>query len=611
MAFKKKSKRKLPQSVAPTPKPATPMSVKAMVIENPDGNLYFERLKYKGCPAYVFQGAVGCKPELPNNEMLVDMQRDDSIRELYDIFNEYPANSTTRTRFRDLCAYVSALDGAQPPRQLDFSSANVRWYGQELERLVKLSKDQGGIAEGTAANKRLSLATILRSKGQHSLANQLPSFNGKNGRVPHKTLSDDDFVIAGKFLFRGYKGYIQHIQAGTTPDICPLFERERLVQLGLSRKQIGNASSGAKLRVSPRLGDWRNTAVSVAMMLTSMFTGINPTPMYKLRRRDVQFKKGAGDHYSLESVKDRAGAGGQKQENALGFTRLSKEFLERWLDATEQCEGWPSDPDDVVFPRFSGNGGVTLWGINARSPQELINPILVRHHLPKVTASIFRKTRSSQLMRVLNDVRAVADANNNEVATTSREYLHGVQDQHDLANAGAFEVQAKMAKGMDKKQALDEAVWKCKDPLTDLEYLKYKNKRPNKTKTGLGCDGPLADKVARQKREFRDVNPDLDVCIDFLGCFDCSQHALIAETDDIWMMLSFRDTLREVLERPAYNSVPSLRFSETESKVEVILGKLRAKAPEAYREAEKLNSEASHPLYDDCDAIDDLLRIYG
>ncbi|SHI28777.1 hypothetical protein [Ferrimonas marina] len=605
MAFKKKSSRKLPASQVQATLPPTPISIESMVIGTPRGKAYFKRLKYRGCPTVSTGGGKVAAGLFKHPEQLVDMQRDRQIRELYTLFSEWPTNETTHSTFTNLCEYVRALDAAERP--VDFSEGNVLWYGKELQRLVKLSKAQGGISHGTATRRKAGLVAILKSRGQSQLAAQLPPFNANKSRTPHPTLDDDGFTRAGLFLTRGYNGYLAHSLAGTVPEVCPLHNEARLTMLGCTPKEIGIIRANAKKRVLPVNGDWRNHLVALGMLMTFMFTGINPTPLFNLRRRDVGFKKAAGDHYDLVSLKDRAG--GQKQNNELGFTKFSKEFIEGWLKATR---AWADDdPNALVFPRFSESGAQVSWGQPSPPPQLCINKVLQVHGLPKVTASVFRKTRSSQLMRVLDDTHAVADANNNSAETTNRDYLYGVQAQHDLANAGAFEAQHKMAMGTDKKQALDEATWQCKDPLTELEYLKFKKQRPNKTKSGLGCEEPLADKIAKQRTKYRHINPKLDICIDFLDCFECPSHGLVAETDDIWMMLSFRDSLHEALARPAYNSVPSERFTDIVRKTGIILDKLRAKAPDNYREAEEMNREAPHPLYDDSDAIDDIRRMYA
>lgn len=599
MVFKKDSARKLPQSNMTKQNLPTPISIEAMVIDTPAGKCYFKRLKYKGCPT-TSKGSSYEHPGSLSQSWHVDMHRDDEIRNLYNIFIERPINSSTKNYFDNICRYIRSLDAAD--RDFNFFQENVMWYGQEIERLMKLGKMQGGITGGVAANRRAALSMVLKAQGQYSLARMLPSIIIRD-TMPHPTLDDDNFTEIGKLLHRGYRDYIEILQADSAPTLCPLFDQERLIKLNKSASEITHQKGIAKRRAKPSNGNWRNSLVRIAMLLTYMFTGINPTPLYLLRRRDIKFKKGIGNHYELESIKHRAF--GQKQTNELGFTRYSKEFFESWLLATN-C--WSNDPDTPVFPRFTADGKIETW--SKMSPQGIINNILITYGLPKVTASIFRKTRSQMLMRVLNDHHAVADANNNSPETTSKYYLHGIQAHHELANAGASKALFKLAKGENKEQVIEEFEKNCKDPLTSLEFLKEKNKLPQITRTGLCCWQPSTDKIAKEKIKYRHTNKELDTCIDFIGCFDCPSHALVADKDNIWLMLSFYDTVRQVLSRPAYNSTPSENFYHLEIKTKIILDKLRSKAPKAYHEAEEMNKIKSHPLYDDSNSIDDLLRIY-
>lgn len=600
MAFKKKSSRKLPQIDITNHNSPTPISIDAMIIDTPAGKCYFKRMKYKGCPATSKGTRLEPPGTLPPEPFYVDMDRDDEIRALYRVFSERPINASTKNYFDNICSYIRSLDEAS--RKFNFSKENVKWYSQELERLMKLGKIQGGITDGVAANRRSALSMVLKALGYHSLTRMLPPILIRD-TVPHPTLDDDNFKEIGKLLHRGYRGYIEILQAGSTPTICQLFDKERFIKLKKTDSEIVHEMGIAKRRASPSNGDWRNSLVRIAMLLTYMFTGINPTPLYSLRRCDVKFKKGIGNHYELESIKYRSA--GQKQTNELGFTRYSKDFFDSWMLATEN---WSNDPTAPIFPRFTADGKIETWA--KLSPQGIINNILIKYGLPKVTASTFRKTRSQMLMRVLNNPRTVADANNNSIETTNKHYLHGIQAHHELANAGASKALFKLAKGDSKAQVISDFEKNCKDPLTSLEFLKEKNKLPQITRTGLCCWQPSIEKIAKEKIKYRNTNIELDTCIDFIGCFDCPSHALVADTDNIWMMLSFYDSVRQVLARPAYNSTPSENFYNLEIKTKIILDKLRSKAPKAYHEAEERNRVESHPLYDDSNAIDDLLRIY-
>jgi len=599
MAFKKISNRKLPKSNIIDSQPPMPISIEMMVIGTTKGNCNFIRLKYKGCPNTHSYGPKRIRMFKPS-QLLIDMQRDEEIRKVYLIFSEWPKNSTLYSNFNYLTYYVRILDAAGI--NFNFSEETILWFAKELNRLMKLDKSQGGLSTTTAERIKSSISNILKSSGKSYLARLLPTIS-KNNSSPETSLDDDSFTAVGKFLHRGYCGYMATIMEGVPPVICPLFDKQRLIELNLSSKEIEHESKLAKRRVKLSNGDWRNSLVRIAILLTYMFTGINPTPLFLLKRRDVTFKKSAGDHYTLNTIKNRAA--GQKQTNELGFTNYSKSFFESWLLSTEH---WSDDPDRPVFPYFTSRGDVTTW-YKALAPQQSINKILVAHGLPRVHSRIFRQTRSQMLMRTLNDIYEVADANNNSIATTIKHYINGVQAHHELANASASIALFRLSKGEDKSVIIADFEANGKDPLTHLEHLKYKQ-QPVVTQTGLCCLQPLEDKISKERVKYRNINPDLDICIDFLECFNCPSHAVVAEVENIWMMLSFYDSLRQAMSRPAYNSLPSEKFHRIEHKTKIILDKLRDAAPDYYHQAIDLNRSMPHPLYDDSDSIDDILRFY-
>ncbi|MGL5668713.1 MAG: hypothetical protein ACRDD9_21630 [Shewanella sp.] len=247
MAFKKKSVRKLPKNATPITNPIHQLSIEAMVISTAGGGkCYFKRLKYKGCPP-VLGGQDQLKSgQFCHSEKLIDMQRDAMIHELYELIREWPANRTTKSYFDCLCKYAATLDTMGRP--LNFSADNVLWYGEELQRLVKLNKEQGGIKSATAAYRKQAIIAILKAQGKHLLIKQLPKFTQES--IPYPTLDDDSFTRVGKFLNRGYLGYMAHLQAGTSPTICPMHDHNRLLELKLDKRQLGNTVNAAKKKGS-------------------------------------------------------------------------------------------------------------------------------------------------------------------------------------------------------------------------------------------------------------------------------------------------------------------------------------------------------------------------
>ncbi|NMU18478.1 hypothetical protein HKA97_00590, partial [Vibrio parahaemolyticus] len=99
-------------------------------------------------------------------------------------------------------------------------------------------------------------------------------------------------------------------------------------------------------------------------------------------------------------------------------------------------------------------------------------------------------------------------------------------------------------------------------------------------------------------------------CTDFLGCFECEYHRLVSEVEDIWLMMSFNDTLQQMKDYPAINSLPTDKFHKLCNTIESILTRFKAVSPDNYAQAQEKHSESPHPLYSDGYSLMDLLEAF-
>lgn len=596
MAFQKSKRRSLPLAANSSASNAAviPISIEAMVLEFKGQKAYFKRLKYKGCPA------ANRKGDLPSN--VIDMNRDEFVSSVYDLFKEFPRNSLSGgTYFQGLINYVKTLDEHQ--KKVNFSENSVLWYYEHKRSLMI----KGVIRKGTLSAARTFLSVVLKSMGDVSLARKLPTIKyNQESKVSHTTLSDSELTSVGKKLMSAYMGYSRFALNDAEPTICPLFDEADLRRKGFDEKQIAALEKTARNRVRQE-GMWRNQMTRLAFMIISLWCGANTSPLAGLKRRDAVFRKGDGDTYEFNSVKARALYARQKL--GFGFGKRTKLFIENWLIVSEKLA--PGD-DAPLFPFFDLNGKLNPRSGCFRRPHHKINTALQPQGYPPITTSIFRKTRSSILMRAFNDVFVVADANRTSTETAFQSYLFGVSEAHEMQLAGAFVAQQSMVQGVGKNEAIQKAADTFKDPLTEFEWSRKNHRLPNKTPTGVRCQEPFGKRAKRSLIPLRDLSSSASgACVDFLGCFDCEHHALIAEKDDIWLMMSFKDSVIEVIARPSHNSAPARRWGDTLFKVDAILAKYNEKAPDEYRAAFELNKQKPHPLYDEGGAIDDLLEIYN
>jgi hypothetical protein len=600
MSFQKNKKRKVVKlgRLELQKNTVVPISLDAAIIEFGKLNkkAYFKRLNFKYCPQCK-RGSGEQVGRLPDDA--INMGREDFAFEMYNLFKEFPSSSTTgHTYFVQLTQYVETLD--RHNRSINLNSDNILWYC-DLKESQYLN---GEFKKGTIVAVYSALRAILRASGDVDLVRKIPTIDKQaSGKKPHTALSDFELSRVGKKLMLAYKSYSSSVLQGNKPTQCFIINKDDIDKL---TKSDGEKAFMAAKRTVNKNPSWLNQSTRIAFMITSMWTGANLGALATLKRSDVTFKKCDGDTYEFNSVKARALY--QEQKLGFGFTKLTKEFIESWLIVSEKLS--PND-DSPLFPFVDRSCRVNTKSLIYSNPQKQINNLLLLIGYPKITTSIFRKTRSSILMRAFEDVFVVAEGNNHSIKTASKSYLNGNPESHEMKIASAFHAQKLISEGSPKEQSVNDAIFKFKDPFTMDEWKKKGQATPNKTPTGIRCTDPFGEKAKKSLRSLRTLEiSDSDTCIDFLGCFECEHHALIAEKDDIWLMLSFKDTILEALSRPSFNSVPTDSLSKTLNTVNSILDKYKNKAAGEYSLAKELNKDMPHPLYDDESSLTDLLDLY-
>jgi hypothetical protein len=559
----------------------------------------FNRLMFKGCP-----NSKICKI---TKAVLIDkswvlLSRDDFVREMYEIFQEYSKQSETGYgRFCFLCKYVGYWDIKN--HQVTFDEEEVLAFFKFRESLVT----QGKINKNSLVKERQHLTSILKEQGKAVIAAQIPKIeNRRQASNPTKAIADKPYVMLGKRLMQAYQVYVKCLFEGKPPIKCPFFDPELALENGMTQENITKSRG---LNYVENKIYWTNTLTKLALLIAAKWTGANLTPLASLTKGDTrEIKKSAGDTYKFDSVKARALY--ERQELGIGFTKRSKEFIESWLIVSDKIVSGENTP---LFPLLDINGRIKVKKSTYNNPHKIFNPKLKAMGLPEITCRKLRSTRSSIVQRAFEDIFVTAAANRNTPETTHAHYLEGVDESHEIELARAFEVQKALAEGKNKKTAIEEFKQKIKDPFTSEEWLeKRKNATGNKTLNGARCTEPKGDVAKKSLRAIKSLNlGDDGECISFLACFDCSKHALVAEVDDIWLMFSFKDALLETISRPSINSIPNQEFKNALDKTNYILSRMKAIAPEKYNVALNNNKEAPHPLYQDDTDLSDLLEIYA
>jgi hypothetical protein len=571
---------------------------------------HFKKLKYKGCP-----NISGVTLEFDTDQELICMGRESFVREMYQLM-KLKVNQSTSQRFYNLVDYLRWMDRNEllPINGDYFHSKLMTRYMDYWSR--KTSK---GASKNLWNTHKAFLSWVLRKKGRNNEAIKLKKIRGSTLDInPQKALDlESELKPITKLLFKAYRVFKQHFLDGTKPDEHPLFDEvlfnTEAIQQGWSKVKKSSYKTAFKTTVIKSTDN--NSFIQTSMMICFMFTGMNLTPLSRVKIKELIFKEVQGGKYIIEAQKDRANY--LEIDNSLGFSKHAKEFIESWKIIVFEMVN--RDDNAPLFPYFTQNGNITTFEIANTSPQAKINKLLGYIGLPTITAGRFRKTKLDTLLRVTESIYLVAIAANNSIQVISKSYSNGLESDHENSLAASLNAKFEISQGGDLKNSVSEAKFKFSDVLDDYEYknLRFGKDRSHesRTPTGVRCTDNTQGSAqiinrALQRLEITPTDDEI-ICTDFLDCFECENHALVADTQDIWLMLSFKDTLQQLQQTPAINSMPNEKYSKVFNTIESILYRFYEKSIKNYKKAEELHKESVHPLYSTVYSLNDLLEIFS
>jgi len=356
---------------------------------------------------------------------------------------------------------------------------------------------------------------------------------------------------------------------------------------------------------------WLVKLVVSAYLLTEMFTGDNSTPLLSLRRKDIDLKDIQLDKinnlYRLKTVKGRSNHSPKSYE--LGFTKRGKDFLFSYIAISEKLD--PS-PDAYLFPFVAHgqpNGRIKDSHVNSFCNWFEKRSTSTQTPIPRR----FRKTKGDTLMSLTNCYSTVAEGLNNNEDTVERSYSDGSPNTNDLLLASGSEAIIMNAQGHSIDEARNKLVKKYGKIMTTYE-AEASGIRLSETDIGTKCKEPFGEKAKKLKTELVKNNlandDDIVACFKFLDCFGCPYQAIVADVEDIWCLLSFRDSILEAISNPSINHSLSSKAQEVLVDVQDALQDIKRSYPEIYTEAEKKNNDNPHPIWNDELALQDLYSIW-
>lgn len=583
-----------------------------VLVVNRNSKASFIRLAYKGCPPRP-------KYTKDNKEMhLINMNRDVFIRQMYRIFK--PKFGTTwKTYFDKLCTYIGWLDdnGYESKDGDYFHNDLIKLYMQQWAEWIK----QGRYKKGYWRGFRSMISAILKTLNRNGDAARLTKINGvREDTNSHKAIHvKSELKPTVKALFRGFWGLAKHVENGSDPKINPIWDKHlfyaEVENRGLTPHQRGAGIRAFKSSVNTENGNWKNQLARVAAMICFMFTGMNTTPLLKMKRKDVKFKQIQGGKFVFEAIKGRSNS--REIDNAIGFSKHARGFIERWLFLSAKITG--TSDNAPLFPFITNENEITDFIETGTALQDNINSLLTYLGLTSITPSILRKTKLDTLMKVTEDIYLVSIAGNNSVNTIKVSYSAGLEQDHQRNLAATMDATFDIGKGREVEDAVNDAKYNYHDVLSEYDYkqLRKKEKKIKEAKTPLGvrCQNnkqgaaKIIDKALKRSGITMPSNEVL--CTDFLECFECENHKLVAAIDDIWLMLSFKDTLKEMLNFPSVNSMPESRYKKLCLTIDSILARFKEVSEKNYLQAQEQKKISSHPLYSTPYSLNDLLETFS
>ncbi|EOG9063293.1 hypothetical protein ACLK5F_004092 [Vibrio fluvialis] len=571
---------------------------------------HFDQLVYKGVPNYSQRGE-----KVKGVDYIPVVGRERLARDVY-LLLKTDFNRTKQEYFYQLKRYVRWLDNTQRESiegdyfHPDLYNAYMDYHQERCNRGQKL-------AMWSSAKRALSF--FLKSQNRGLEAKRLKSIKGlKKESESHKGIDvSGELKPLVRCFIAAFGQFRKHFLEATRPDIHPLWDEQRFNQVAekesWSLKKRGWQKASFK-RVIKTETAVRNHFSRLASILAFCFTGQNTTPLLKLRFSDVRFTEESHGKVYFDMTKARANHLGF--DTSMGFHKKTQEFFHQWLEISKEFQ--KVSDTDWVFPYFMQSGEIKgCFEVGEISPQESINKLTQKIGLAHITPSILRQTKIDTLMKVTEDIYLVSMSANNEVTTIKANYSNGNESDHQRGIAAKTEALYDVVKNdTDPYEAANKAKFNHADVLSDYDYKRLrKEERENDRQTALGtrCKDATkgaANTIKKNLEKMGIKQPEEKICTDFLGCFECEHLRLVSEVEDIWLMLSFNDTLEEMKNYPAINSLPTDKFHKLCNTIESILTEFKAVSPDNYAKAQEKHSEGPHPLYSDGYSLLDLLEVF-
>ncbi|EGR0412165.1 hypothetical protein GWZ53_12995 [Vibrio cholerae] len=589
-----------------------PLNLSELKLKRDGVTSHIDQLVYKDVPNYSQKGG-----KINGVDYIPVVGRERFARDVY-LLLKTDFNRTKKSHFDNLKLYIRWLDNTQrEPIEGDYFHPDL--YNAYMDYHQEKC-NRGDQSLGTWSCAKRTLSFFLTSQNRSNEVKGLKIIKGQK----KETKSHKGIDVSGEFkplvrcFIAAFGQFRKHFLEGTRPEIHPFWDEQKFNQVavkeGWTVRKRTTQKYGFKRSMSSE-NTTRNHFSQLASVLAFCFTGQNTTPLLNLRFSDVRFTEESYGKVYFDMTKARAKHLGF--DTSMGFHKKTQEFFHQWLEISKALQ--KELGTDWVFPYFMESGEVKgCVEAGQLKPQERINKLTKKLGLAHITPSILRQTKIDTLMKVTEDIYLVSMSANNDVKTIKASYAHGNESDHKRGLAASNEALYDVVKnGTAPNEAASQAKYSYADVLSHYDYQRLrKEERENDAQTPLGvrCKDATrgaANTVRKNLEKMGIKQPEEKRCTDFLGCFECEFHRLVSEVEDIWLMMSFNDTLQQMKDYPAINSLPTDKFHKLCNTIESILTQFKAVSPDNYTQAQEKHSESPHPLYSDGYSLMDLLEAFS
>jgi len=343
-----------------------------------------------------------------------------------------------------------------------------------------------------------------------------------------------------------------------------------------------------------------NKMMSAATFLLAYYTFSNSTQLYNLNRPNRTSYSLKDTWYSMPAFKRRSFKviHIEMGKHSIDIPKYSMDFFDKLLEVSKCIDG---SENALLLSICVEN---KFRPLNGRTLTDFINTFLKKHFpmfdnrgrelRPQI--SRFRET-GSQLIEYNQGDIARADLLNNTLETRRRHYSTGNKHENQKMTQETALIRAVQAKHKssisEAREILDIKI------LTLEEYTKRIVPGLSKSAHGSHCKEPFgskSDKFNRKTSQHKLSTGHRLACADLLECFGCEHQVIVQSVDDIWCLLSFKESIEESLYLHLDSSHYKKNFEETVIYIEkIIIPKISKKITQ--KAENKLLDIGRHPLW--------------